>query len=393
MTALASLFGPVERASNALAHAMGLDPATGPGAAVSFFLYELVKVSVLILAISWVMALVRRSLPMERVKRWLATPLGRTLGYPAAAAFGAVTPFCSCSSVPLFIGFIEAGIPVGVTFAFLITSPLVNEIVVALFLASFGGKVASLYATSGIVLGILGGMAIQALRGEQLLSAFAKGLRETPRLATESDGEACCCGGGPGAVSSPSRPDRACADGLASNPPPEAAGEDASASSAHCAAEVPSAACGCSGAGGSRVAPGALAIATAEAWGIYRRIVGYLLVALLIGAGIHGFVPASAFTEFFRSGAWWHVPAATVIGLPLYASANATVPILETLVAKGVPLGTGMALIMSAVGVSLPELVLLKRVMTVRLLALFTCVVSAGVVAIGFLFNALPVGW
>jgi hypothetical protein len=150
--------------------------------------------------------------------------------------------------------------------------------------------------------------------------------------------------------------------------------------------------CGCAGREGRRQ-PGAIAFASAEAWRIYTQILPYLAVALLIGAGIHGFVPDNFFVEFFQGGAVWHVPAAVVIGFPLYASANATVPILETLVAKGVPLGTGMAFIMSVVGVSLPELIILKRVMTVRLLALFTLVVCVGVTLVGFLFNAIPRGW
>lgn len=381
---LASLFNPVESGADALARAAGLDPATGTGAAVAFFVYEFVKVSVLILAISWGMALVRRSLPMEAVRRWLTTPLGRLLGYPTAAGFGAVTPFCSCSSVPLFIGFIEAGIPVGVTFAFLITSPLVNEIVVALFLASFGWRIAALYTGAGIVLGIVGGILIQALRGERLLSPFAQGLRGGTGAPAEKP---CCCGGGScdPKPAAPSAPKFVATSPLVFKP------TAAPAISGPFIQVKPAAEC-CARPRAHR-RPGALAFATGEAWGIYRQIVAYLLVALAIGAGIHGYLPEGFFAEFFRSGAWWHVPVATAIGLPLYASANATVPILETLVAKGVPLGTGMALIMSAVGVSLPELVLLKRVMTVRLLALFTLVVSVGLIAVGYLFNALPPGW
>jgi hypothetical protein len=296
------------------------------------------------------MGLVRRSLPMEKVRRWLATPAGRVFGYPAAAGFGAVTPFCSCSSVPLFIGFVEAGIPIGVTFAFLITSPLVNEIVVALFVASFGWRVAVLYTVCGIALGIAGGWFMHAVRAERWLSEFARGLRGP-------GGAPACCGGEGGAGAAP------------------AAGS------------------GCCGCAGGKRGPSAAAFASREAWRIYTQVLPYLAAALVVGAVIHGFVPDDFFVEFFRSGAVWHVPAAVVIGFPLYASANATVPILETLVAKGVPLGTGMAFIMSVVGVSLPELIILRRVMTVRLLALFTAVVCAGVALVGFLFNALPASW
>ncbi|MBE2212497.1 MAG: permease [Opitutaceae bacterium] len=386
---IASLFTPVERAADGLARLCGLDPTQGAGAAAAFFTYEFVKVSILILAISWGMAFVRRSLPMERVRRWLTTPLGRLLGYPAAAGFGALTPFCSCSSVPLFIGFIETGIPVGVTFAFLITSPLVNEIVVALFLASFGWKVAALYTGSGIALGIAGGLTIQALRGEQLLSPFARSLRSPEGATAGAEDKACCCGGGGETTpASPGAPRLVVTAPLVFKP--AASAGTTTVLSYH---PVQATQSGCRAASRRPPGPGAFAFATGEAWGIYRQIVAYLLVALAIGAGIHGYLPEGLFADFFRSGAWWHVPAATAIGLPLYASANATVPILETLVAKGVPLGTGMALIMSAVGVSLPELVLLKRVMTVRLLTLFTLVVSTGVIVVGYIFNALPPGW
>jgi len=350
---LASIFTPLESSADGLARICGLDPAVGAGSALAFFVYEFVKVSILILGISWIMGLVRRSLPMARVRRWLTTPTGRALGYPAAAAFGTVTPFCSCSSVPLFIGFVESGIPVGVTFAFLITSPLVNEIVFALFLASFGWKIATLYAVSGVVLGVLGGLLLNVLRAERWLTPFARGLRhdteDNPATETKS-----CCGA----------KDDGCTD--------EPTG---------CATKS------------SAVPVGLFTFATHEAWGIYRQIFAYLALALVLGAAIHGYLPEGFFAEYFRGEVWWHVPIAVLTGLPLYASANATVPILNTLVAKGVPLGTGMALIMSAVGVSLPELVLLKRVLTMRLLAWFTLIVSVGVVLIGYLFNALPVGW
>jgi uncharacterized membrane protein YraQ (UPF0718 family) len=237
------------------------------------------------------------------------------------------------------------------------------------------------------VLGIVGGLVIQAVRGEQLLSPFARSLRGGGTAAPESGRP--CCRGDAGDCDEGQTP-RAAPRFVATSPMVFKTARVATASGPYIPVQST-----CHRGPGPRGArrTGALAFATAEAWGIYRRIVAYLLVALVIGAGIHGYLPEGFFAGFFSSDAWWHVPAATVIGLPLYASANATVPILETLVARGVPLGTGMALIMSAVGVSLPELVLLKRVMTVRLLALFTLVVCTGVIAVGYLFNALPAGW
>ena len=299
--------------------------------AVNFFVFDFFKVLTLIVGISWVAALIRGAMPMHRIRAWLSHGRLRFLGYPAAALFGAVTPFCSCSSVPLTIGFLEAGIPLGVTMAFLITSPLVNEVVVAMFLASFGWKTAAAYATAGMALGIAGGLVVAAMKVERWLSPWMTEMRDQP------------CGCGSGGDTPPSR--LALGDRLA-----RAAGESLS---------------------------------------ITWKILPYLAVALLLGAFMHGYIPDDFFARFFRKGEWWSVPVATLIGFPLYASANATVPVIQTLVEKGVPMGTAMAFVMSAVGVSLPELLLLKRVMTVRLLTLFSVIVLIGTTIVGYLFNAM----
>jgi uncharacterized membrane protein YraQ (UPF0718 family) len=348
-----SPFGPFERLADASVQFLGLPLDSPLGSALSFFIYEIVKVSLLIFVISWLMALVRRALPVEAMRVWLKTPAGRILGYPGAAAFGALTPFCSCSSVPLFIGFIEARLPVGIALAFLITSPLVNEIVVALFIASFGWKVTIIYIVAGVSLGIVGGWVLQRLHAERWLTSFAQ-------RRPAADAETSCCNS---AVKAPpaDSSDASCGcdcsspEGAEDNPPPESA----------------------------------TTFANREAREIYFGVLPYLAIALVIGAAIHGFVPEQALAAWFATGRWWDVPAAVVLGFPLYASANATVPVLETLVAKGVPLGTGMAFIMAAVGVSLPELIILKRVMTARLLLAFSLTVSVGVVLVGLLFNFL----
>jgi uncharacterized protein len=377
MFLLGSLLAPVESVAGHLTQALGLDPETGAGAAVSFFAYELVKVSLLILAISWLMALVRRALPVEAMRRWLATPLGRIFGYPAAAAFGAVTPFCSCSSVPLFIGFIEARLPVGIALAFLITSPLVNEIVVALFIASFGWKVALLYVVSGLVLGMAGGWWLQRLGAERWLTAFAR--REAAAGPARREATIVL---NPVAAPAVLAATSSGHSGIEAPPPPGGLAPDSDAASAP-------GACGC---GPTPCSPPRLtswAFANQEARDIYLGVLPYLAAALVVGALIHGFVPEQFFSTYFGGGRWWDVPSAVLLGFPLYASANATVPILETLVAKGVPLGTGMAFIMSAVGVSVPELMILKRVMTFRLLLAFGATVSGGVMLVGWLFNAV----
>lgn len=303
---------------------LGLNAARGLGAAVDFFIFDLLKIVVLILVVAFVMALVRRALPMATLRAALERPGGRVFGYPAAALFGALTPFCSCSSVPIYLGFVQARFPIGVAFAFLITSPLVNEIAVALLAATFGWKFAVAYTLSGVVLGVTGGLVLTALRAERWLAP------------------------GAGAASAEADDD----------PVPRgwrARVADAADTSVY----------------------------------ILRKIAPWLLGSLAFGAALHGFVPEGFFQGLFAGTGAWTVPLASLAGLPLYVSANATVPLLDAFVAKGVPLGTALAFLLSAVGVSLPELVMLKSVMTVRLLIVFSAVVFVGTTLIGWLFNAL----
>lgn len=300
-----------------------LDSAHGLGAAVHFFVYDLLKIVVLIAVIAFIMALIRGALPLARIRRALDRPGGRALGYPAAAMFGALTPFCSCSSVPIFLGFVQAQFPIGVAFAFLITSPLVNEIAVALMAALFGWKFALTYAAVGIALGVGGGLALTLLRAERWL---------VPNVVADAP-----------------------ADGEASLTGWRARLLDAADTSLY----------------------------------ILKKIAPWLLGALAFGAALHGFVPAGFFERMFAGTGAWTVPLASLAGLPLYVSANATVPLLEAFVTKGVPLGTALAFLLSAVGVSLPELVMLRGVMKVRLLVLFSGIVLVGTTLVGWLFNAL----
>ncbi|WP_221031259.1 permease [Actomonas aquatica] len=302
----------------------GWDAANGAGAALHFFVYDLLKIVVLVAVVAFIMALVRGALPLDRIRAALDRPGGRTLGYPAAALFGALTPFCSCSSVPVFLGFIQARFPIGVAFAFLIASPLVNEIAVALLGATFGWRFAFTYAAAGIGLGIVGGLVLTFLRADRWLSPDA--------LKTPTDED-----------------DEPAPHGL------EPRLRDAAETSAY----------------------------------ILRKIAPWLLVSLGLGAAMHGFVPAGFFENLFAGTSTWTVPLASLAGLPLYVSANATVPLLDAFVSKGVPLGTALAFLLSAVGVSFPELVLLRSVMTVRLLATFSVVVLIGTTLLGWLFNAL----
>lgn len=303
-------------------HLTGLDPARGAGAALQFFIYDLQKIVVLILVVAFIMALVRGALPLDRIRTWLERPGGRLLGYPAAAAFGALTPFCSCSSVPVFLGFIQARFPIGVAFAFLITSPIVNEIAVALLAATFGWKLALAYAGVGLSLGVIGGLALTFFHAERWLT--------------------------PGALAPVAVEDEPTPTGWR----------------------------------------GRLDDAAATSIRILRKIAPWLVISLALGAGMHGFVPTGFFEKLFAGTGAWTVPLASLAGLPFYLSANATVPLLDALVAKGVPLGTALAFLLSAVGVSLPELIMLRSVMTFRLLVAFSAIVLVGTTVIGWIFNA-----
>lgn len=274
----------------------------------------------LIAGVAFLMALIRRAAARTH-PRPAQGPGGRILGYPAAALFGALTPFCSRSSVPILLGFVQARFPIGVAFAFLITSPLVNEIAVALMAALFGWKLALAYAGAGIALGIGGGLALTLLRAERWLT--------------------------PGALTAANADDDAPLRWRAR-----------------------------------------LLDAADTSLSILRNIAPGLIGALALGAGLHGFVPAGFFERWFAGTGAWTVPLAAAAGLPLYVSANATVPLLELFVTKGVPLGTALAFLLSAVGVSLPELMMLRGVMTTRLLVLFSGVVLVGTTLIGWLFNA-----
>lgn len=298
-------------------------PTTRLGESVDFFLYDTMKILLLLFCISCLMGCVNAWFPVERVRLFLTRRKLYGMQYALAALFGAVTPFCSCSSVPLFIGFVRGGIPLGVTLAYLITSPLVNEVAVALFLAAFGPEITCIYIVSGLVLGMLGGALLSRLHLERYL---------TPWVTAQTAG----------------------------------------------AASTPTA-------GGQlrfrRVVQ--------EAWGIVRGVLPYVLAGIAIGAAVHGYVPEAYFAELLGGGELWSVPLAVLCAVPLYANAAGIVPVIEVLVAKGIPLGTAIAFMMAVVGLSLPEAMLLKKVMQWRLLAIFFGTVTLLIILSGYLFHFL----
>lgn len=308
---------------------MGLDASSHLGVAVNFFFYDSIKIIILLFLISMLMGIVNAYFPIERLRNYLVTHRLYGLQYLLASLFGAITPFCSCSSIPLFIGFVKGGIPLGVTFAFLITSPLVNEVAVAMFLGSFGVRTTIVYVVSGIVLGMLGGMVLGRMNLDRYLSGW---IRDIQRQS-------------------------------------EAQADAWEAEKTSFFDRMPSIVRG--------------------SWNIVRGVLVYVLVGIGIGAAMHGFVPDGFFERYLAAGNWWSMPLAVILAVPMYANAAGIVPVIEVFVAKGVPLGTAIAFMMSVVGLSLPEATLLKKVMTWRLIGIFFGVVTVFIIISGYLFNWL----
>lgn len=308
---------------------LGLDAASHLGSALNFFIYDTVKIILLLFAISSLMGVVNAYFPIERLRNYLMTHKLYGMQYLLASIFGAITPFCSCSSIPLFIGFVKGGIPLGVTFAFLITSPLVNEVAVAMFLGSFGLKVTVVYVVSGILLGMVGGILLGRMRLEPLLSDWVKQIQTQSTKQTE-------------------------------------VWETERVSF-------------------TRRLPAILR----EAWSIVRSVLIYVIIGIGIVAMMHGYVPEGFFEHYMARDNWFAVPLAVVVAVPMYANAAGIVPIVEVFVAKGIPLGTAITFMMAIVGLSLPEATLLKKVMTWRLIGIFFGTITLFIILLGYLFNII----
>lgn len=307
----------------------GLDGASALGGAVNFFVYDSIKIVLLLFFISALMGIVNAYFPIERLRNYLANHRLYGLQYLAAAVFGAITPFCSCSSIPLFIGFVKGGIPLGVTLSFLITSPLVNEVAVAMFLSSFGVKATMIYVGSGILLGCLGGMVLERMHLEPYLSDWVKQVQAQSERQTA---------------------------GWEKDHTPFVR---------------------------------RLPAIVGDAWQIVRGVLVYVLIGIGIGACMHGFVPEGFIEQYMARDNWFAVPLSVLLAVPMYANAAGIVPIVEVFVAKGIPLGTAIAFMMAVVGLSLPEATLLKKVMTWRLIAIFFATVTLFIIFSGYMFNLL----
>lgn len=319
----------------------GLDAASRLGAALNFFVYDSIKIVLLLFAISFLMGIVNAYFPVERLRNFLTTHKLFGLQYLLAALFGAVTPFCSCSSIPLFIGFVKGGIPLGVTFAFLITSPLVNEVAVAMLAATFGWKVTVIYVASGILLGTVLGAILGKFKLERLLSPWVRQIQEmSAQMAAGTDANL--------------------GDGKPSEAPRPTFFQ-----------RLPG------------IARGSL--------NIVRGVILYVIIGIGIGAAMHGYVPTGFFENFLSSEHWYAVPLAVILAVPMYSNAAGVVPIIEVLVAKGVAIGTALSFMMAVVGLSLPEAMMLKKVMSLKLLLIFFGTVALSIIVLGLLFNGVGV--
>lgn len=303
---------------------LNFDAATKIGSSINFFVYDTLKIYLLVLVIIAVIAFIRTFLPSHKLKETFAKQRFGT-GNLAAAIFGAVTPFCSCSSIPIFVGFLEAEIPLGIAFSFIITSPLVNEVVFVLMGGTFGWKIATLYALSGIILGVVAGLIIGKMKLEkEVILKFGSNNGEKLNL----------------------------------NYLPKSI-------------------------------EGKIQYSLNESFTTFKKLWLVIAIGVGIGAAIHGYVPADFFQKYFSINSWLAVPIATLVGIPIYAGCSTLVPVVFSLTAQGIPLGTALAFMMAIAGLSLPEAIMLKKVISTKLLAIFFGTVAIGIILIGYLFNLL----
>jgi len=296
------------------------------GSSVAFFLFEVPKVLMLLILVVFGVGVVRSFFTPDRTRQILSGKR-ESAGNVLAAMLGVVTPFCSCSAVPLFIGFVETGIPLGVTFSFLISAPMVNEVALALLFGMFGWRVAAIYLTAGLVIAIVAGWVIGRLRMERFVEDWVYEL-DTGVNAANSSNER---------MSWEKRIDY---------------GLDA-----------------------------------------VREIVGkvwpYVMAGIAVGAGIHGYVPEGLLASFLGSDTWWSIPLAVLLGVPMYSNAAGIIPVVQALMEKGAALGPVLAFMMSVIGLSLPEMIILRKVLKPRLIGGFVGVVAMGILLVGYLFTAI----
>jgi len=299
------------------------------GEALNFFFYDTIKILFLLFFVIFLMGIVNSYFPIDKVKNYLSRKKLYGFEFLISSLFGVVTPFCSCSSVPLFIGFVKGGIPLGVTFSFLITSPLVNEVAIGLFIGLFGIKTTVIYVISGVLLGTISGMILQQLKLEKHLTPWVKEILANSKKEQH----------------------RFIAD--------------------------------------QQSFKQRFPIILTEVKNIIKGIALYVIIGIAIGALMHGYIPENFFAQYMSKDNFLAVPIATILAVPMYSNASGILPVVQVLVAKGIPLGTAIAFMMGVVGLSFPEAMLLKKVMTFKLIGLFFGVVTLCIIISGYLFNLI----
>lgn len=319
-----SIFYPIQLFSDWLTYSVfGIAQKTLLAGAVNFFIYDTIKIFILLSVIIFIVSIIRSYLPPEKIRAILSHKNNYT-GNIIASLLGIITPFCSCSAIPLFLGFVQAGVPLGVTFSFLVASPMINEVALILLLGMFGWKIALIYIVSGLFIAIVSGMIIGKLKVEKLVEPFVyensiNGNIDLPSL---------------------SRKER-------------------------------------------------IVYAWDYTLDILKKVWPYVIIGIGVGAWIHGYVPADFLAQYAGSGKWYAVPLAVLIGIPLYSNAAGIIPLVGALTEKGVSMGTTLAFMMSVTALSLPEFMILKKVMKTKLILIFAGIVGIGIMLTGFLFNAI----
>ncbi|MDL2306858.1 permease [Desulfovibrio sp. OttesenSCG-928-C06] len=338
------LYSNTINAADWLTHSLlGLERDGHTANALEFFLYDSAKILLLLVALIYVIGWLRAALNVERVRDFLGGKR-RALGYFLGSTFGAITPFCSCSSIPLFLGFTTAGIPIGITMSFLITSPLINEIAVVLLWGLLGWKFTLVYVAVGMLAGIIGGLFMDSIRAGRWLQPFILEALESMNNTGEvsggnaSDGEA---------VQSSQTERKSLSIRQRHN------------------------------------------FAYGETKSIFKRVWKWVFIGVGLGAALHGYVPENWFAENLGAGEWWTVPLAVLVAIPLYSNVTGIIPVMQSLLVKGMPIGTTLAFCMSSVAASLPEVLMLRQIMTIRLQAAFIGYLWVIFTLTGWLFNLI----
>ncbi len=319
------MFYPLQLLADWLTYSIfNIAPKTLLASAVNFFIFDTLKIFILLFAIIFIVSFIRTYLPPEKVRLFLAKK-NKLTGHILASLLGIITPFCSCSAVPLFLGFVEVGVPLGVTFSFLIASPMINEVALVLLFGLFGWKISLLYILSGLIIAIVSGLFIGRMKVEHLVADFVwqNKAKNNPVPETKM-----------------SRKDR-------------------------------------------------MTYALNYALDIFKKVWPYILIGVGLGAWIHGYVPADFLAQYAGADKWYAVPLATLIGIPLYSNAAGVIPLVSALTEKGVAMGTTLAFMMAVTALSLPEFMILKKVMKTKLIVIFASVVGVGIILTGYLFNLI----